>query len=78
MSPTFALDYGARYAHYDYLRNRSLLSPRIGFTLTPFTSTRVIASIAQRMLAPGAEEFLPAADSRPVAAARADVHAARG
>ena len=40
LSPTFALDYGARYAHYDYLRNRSLLSPRLGFTLTPFTETR--------------------------------------
>ena len=60
VSPTFALDYGARYAHYDYLRRRSLLSPRIGFTLTPFTNTRVIANVAQRMLAPGAEEFLPA------------------
>jgi TonB dependent receptor/Carboxypeptidase regulatory-like domain len=60
VSPTFALDYGARYAHYDYLRRRSLLSPRLGFTLTPFTNTRVVANVAQRMLAPGAEEFLPA------------------
>ena len=60
VSPTFALEYGARYAHYDYLRRRSLLSPRIGFTVTPFTNTRVIANVAQRMLAPGAEEFLPA------------------
>jgi hypothetical protein len=60
VSPTFALDYGARYAHYDYLHRRSLFSPRIGFTLTPFTNTRVTANIAQRMLAPGAEEFLPA------------------
>ena len=60
MSPTFTLEYGARYAHYDYLRRRSLLSPRVGFTLTPFTNTRVTANVAQRMLAPGAEEFLPA------------------
>jgi carboxypeptidase family protein/TonB-dependent receptor-like protein len=65
VSPTFALDYGARYAHYDYLRHRSLLSPRVGFTLTPFTNTRVIADVAQRMLAPGAEEFLPAATVGP-------------
>jgi hypothetical protein len=65
LSPTFALDYGARYAHYDYLRNRSLLSPRAGFTLTPFTNTRVVASVAQRMLAPGAEEFLPTATVGP-------------
>ena len=65
VSPTFALEYGARYAHYDYLRHRSLLSPRLGFTLTPFTNTRVIANVAQRMLAPGAEEFLPAATVGP-------------
>ncbi len=65
VSPTFALEYGARYAHYDYLRHRSLLSPRLGFALTPFTNTRVIANVAQRMLAPGAEEFLPAATVGP-------------
>jgi outer membrane receptor protein involved in Fe transport len=65
VSPTFSLDYSARYAHYDYLRHRSLLSPRVGFTLTPFTNTRVIANVAQRMLAPGAEEFLPAATVGP-------------
>ena len=65
VSPTFTLEYGARYAHYDYLRRRSLLSPRVGFTLTPFTNTRVTANVAQRMLAPGAEEFLPAATVGP-------------
>ena len=65
VSPTLSVDYGARYAHYDYLRHRSLLSPRVGFTLTPFTNTRVTTNIAQRMLAPGAEEFLPAATVGP-------------
>ncbi len=65
VSHTLSIDYGARYAHYDYLRHRSLLSPRIGFTLTPFTNTRVTTNIAQRMLAPGAEEFLPAATVGP-------------
>jgi outer membrane receptor protein involved in Fe transport len=65
LSPTFALEYGARYAHYDYLRHRSLFSPRVGFTLTPFIGTHVIANVAQRMLAPGAEEFLPAATVGP-------------
>ena len=65
VSPTFTLEYGARYAHYDYLHHRSLLSPRVGFTLTPFTNTRVTANVAQRMLAPGAEEFLPAATVGP-------------
>jgi hypothetical protein len=65
VSPTLAFDYSARYAHYDYLRNRSLLSPRVGVTLTPFNDTRVIANVAQRMQAPGAEEFLPAATVGP-------------
>ncbi len=65
VSPTFTLEYGARYAHYDYLRHRSLLSPRLELTLTPFKNTHVIANIAQRMLAPGAEEFLPAATVGP-------------
>jgi hypothetical protein len=58
-SPSFALEYGARLAHYDYLRQRSLLSPRIGIVLTSFDeNTHVTAHVAQRMLAPGAEEFL--------------------
>ena len=65
VSPTLTLDYGARYAHYDYLLHRSLLSPRVGFTLTPFTNTHVTATVAQRMLAPGAEEFLPVATVGP-------------
>ncbi|HTM25869.1 MAG TPA: TonB-dependent receptor [Vicinamibacterales bacterium] len=58
ITPGLAVEYGARYAHYDYLLNRSLISPRIGLTLTPFTATHVTAHVAQRMLAPGAEEFL--------------------
>jgi hypothetical protein len=56
--PALAVEYGARYAHYDYLRDRSLMSPRIGVTITPFSQTHVTASVAQHMLAPGAEEFL--------------------
>jgi hypothetical protein len=58
VSPLFALEYGARYARYDYLTKHSLWSPRIGFTLTPYRNTHVTAHVAQRMLAPGAEEFL--------------------
>ena len=58
VSPTLALEYGARYARYDYLRQRSLLSPRLGMTLTPFNDTFITASAGQRMVAPGAEEFL--------------------
>jgi hypothetical protein len=59
LSPTLALDYSARYAHYDYLRQPALLSPRVGATLTPLDSqTHLDVQVAQRMLAPGAEEFL--------------------
>jgi hypothetical protein len=58
-SPSFALEYGGRYAHYDYLLRRSLFSPHLGIVLTSFDrNTHLTAHIAQRMLAPGAEEFL--------------------
>jgi hypothetical protein len=53
-----AVDYGGRYAHYDYLDNPGLLSPRLGFTVEASEGARVRASVAQRMVAPGAEEFL--------------------
>jgi len=58
ISPAVVVEYGGRYAHYDYLQKRSLISPRVGVTVTPFEKTHVTASVAQRMLAPGAEEFL--------------------
>ena len=53
-----ALEYGGRYAHYDYLADGGLLSPRLGITLDAFGGARVRAVVAQRMVAPGAEEFL--------------------
>ena len=53
-----ALEYGGRYAHYDYLEQRGLFSPRVGLVVEPLKGTRVHATVAQRMLAPGAEEFL--------------------
>jgi outer membrane receptor protein involved in Fe transport len=65
VSPTLALEYGARYARYDYLRQRSLLSPRVGLTLTPYRRTFITANVAQRMVAPGAEEFLAPATVGP-------------
>jgi hypothetical protein len=58
LSPAVAIEYAARYARYDYLRQHSLLSPRVGVTLTPEKNTRITANVAQRMVAPGAEEFL--------------------
>lgn len=65
LSPGVTVEYGARYARYDYLGERGLLSPRAGVTLEPVKGTRVTAVLAQRMVAPGAEEFLAPANAGP-------------
>jgi hypothetical protein len=65
ITPLLAVDYGARYSHYDYLADRSLLSPQVGFTVTPYAGTHLSAHVSQRMLAPGAEEFLAPATVGP-------------
>jgi hypothetical protein len=57
------LTFGTEYARYDYLANRSLLSPRVELTLSPTPDTRFNFGLSQRALAPGAEEFLPPGDS---------------
>jgi outer membrane receptor protein involved in Fe transport len=60
------VDYGARYARYGYIREEhGLLSPRFGLTLKPGSRTRVSALVSQRMVVPGAEEFLPRAITGP-------------
>ena len=56
--PRLTVEYGGRYAHYDYLQVRGLLSPRVGVTVEPVKDTRIFTNVAQRMVAPGAEEFL--------------------
>ena len=58
LTSAITLDYGARYAHYDYLQARGLLSPRLGVAIEAFPKTTIRATFAQRMVAPGAEEFL--------------------
>ena len=65
ISPAVAIEYGTRYARYDYLSQHSLLSPRVGVTLSPTRRTHITGTVAQRMVAPGAEEFLPAATVGP-------------
>ncbi len=65
LSPWLTLDYGARYARYGYLQDRGYVSPRFGFTLEPSAGTRFSALMVQRMVAPGAEEFLPRATTGP-------------
>src|SRR5688572_3815604 len=59
ISRYISLDYGASYAHYDYLRGPSLFSPRISTTFSPSKSWRVRVAASREVSAPGAEEFLP-------------------
>jgi hypothetical protein len=58
ITPSIAVEYGARYGRYDYLRPGGLFSPKVALTVEPIKNTRVSTTVAQRMLAPGAEEFV--------------------
>lgn len=57
-SPGILVEYGGRFAHHDYLERRGLISPRLALTFEPVEGTRITSTVAQRMVAPGAEEFL--------------------
>lgn len=61
-SPRVAVDYGANIARYGYLPEKALVSPSAALTIAPMRRTRVRVTVAQHMLAPGAEEFLPPAE----------------
>ena len=63
ISPKITVGYGARYAHYDYLDDRGLVSPRASITLSPSAAFRISGLVSHRAAAPGAEEFLPQTDS---------------
>ena len=64
VSPHVALAYGATVAHYGYLDDGQLFSPRLALTVEPAAGTRVRAAVVRNMTAPGGEEFL-----RPVSGA---------
>ena len=57
------LHYGGRYAWHNYLDRSGLFSPSVGVTVSPTARLRVHVGARQRMLAPGAEEFLPPRDA---------------
>jgi hypothetical protein len=61
ITPALQVSYGAKYARYDYLEDRGLISPRATVTLQPDPndSLRVRTSVMHREVAPGAEEFIP-------------------
>lgn len=65
VGPGVTVEYGGRYARYDYLASPALFSPRVGLSLEPTKALRVSAVLAQRMIAPGAEEFLASAIAGP-------------
>jgi len=62
ITPRVTLSYGGRYARYDYLDDRSLLSPRVSVTLQPAEHFRISTMLSHREVAPGAEEFMPRID----------------
>jgi hypothetical protein len=59
VSRYLTLEYGATYAHYDYLEGPGLFSPRMGVSVALSPRTRVRASASRQLSAPGREEFLP-------------------
>jgi len=66
VAPWMELDYGAHYASYGYIDSeRGLISPRVGVTVSPRKGTRLSTLVRQRMVVPGAEEFLPRAITGP-------------
>jgi TonB dependent receptor len=65
IGPGVSVEYGGRYARYDYLVQPALFSPRVGVSLEPTKTFRITAVLAQRMVAPGAEEFLAPAVAGP-------------
>jgi hypothetical protein len=61
ITPELRFSYGAKYARYDYLADRGLLSPRVTMILQPDSndSLTVRTTVMHREMAPGAEEFIP-------------------
>ncbi|MCC7124736.1 MAG: TonB-dependent receptor [Acidobacteria bacterium] len=59
ISPQISLNFGGTFAHYDYLPDPSLLSPRLSATYAPAATWRVRGTMSRQLSAPGAQEFLP-------------------
>jgi hypothetical protein len=59
ISPGVVLDYGVKIDQYDYLANPALVSGRLGVTADIAPGLAVTFGAAPRMIAPGADQFLP-------------------
>jgi hypothetical protein len=63
--PGLSLDYGVRVDRYDYLARPELVSPHVGGRIAVLPRTSIIAMASRRLIAPGADEFLPPPASGP-------------
>jgi hypothetical protein len=63
ITPALTVSYGSRYARYDFLEDRNLVSPRVELTAMPADRMRVSAVVSRAAQAPGAQEFLPPGDT---------------
>jgi hypothetical protein len=61
VSPRVRVGFGGRYARYDYLPDRSLISPRASVVVQPIgrDTLTLRATMSHRETAPGEQEFLP-------------------
>jgi hypothetical protein len=59
VTPVLDVDYGVRAERFDYLADPQLFSANAGFVFQILPRTALKASAARRMIAPGADEFLP-------------------
>jgi Carboxypeptidase regulatory-like domain/TonB dependent receptor len=62
ITPDLALTFGTRYARYDYLDGKTLISPRVALTISSGERFRIHSLVSRLATAPGAEEFLPPGD----------------
>ena len=80
-NPRLKVSYGAEYANYDYLADRSLVSPRLTVSVKPSPDSPNLtlrATVLHRELAPGAEEFVTPATGLWLPPERTFSHVLRG
>jgi hypothetical protein len=63
--PGIVLEYGVRLDRYDYLADPELVSPTVGGRVQVMPGTVVTSQVSRRLVAPGADEFLPPPASGP-------------
>lgn len=66
IAPGFALDYGVRWDRVSYVANApNMVSPHLGGRLHVAKQFSIVGDAAQRMVAPGSNEFLPPSSAGP-------------